>query len=108
MLQRLSRVTSGVLAAAAFLSIVGIIVALWVPLGWPAGKSDMGALHRLLAGGAAAFTGLALMRGARRWTAAPRYRWAADLLPVLAAVLAVWWLYRGTAVFLKVHFTPWP
>ena len=107
MLQRLSRIASGILAAAAFLSVVCVVVALWVPLGWPAGKSDMGALHRLLAGGAAAFAGLALMRAARRW-AAPRYRSAADLLALVAAVLAVRWLYRGVVVFLQVQSTMWP
>ena len=107
MLQRLSRIASGVVAVMAFLSVVFIVVALWVPLGWPAGKSDMGALHRLLAGGAAAFAGLALSRSAQRWTA-PRHRWAADLLAVVAAVLAVRWLYRGAAVFLMAQSGLWP
>lgn len=98
----------GVLATAAFLGVVFVVVALWVPLGWPAGKSDLGALHRLMAGGAAALAGLASIRGARRWTAAARYRLAADLLAVVAAVLAVRWLYRGAAVFLEVQSTMWP
>jgi hypothetical protein len=107
MLQRLSRIASGVLAVAAFLSVVCVVVALWVPLGWPAGKSDMGALPRLLAGGAAAFAGLALSRSAHRWTA-PRHRWVVDLLVLLAAVLAVRWLYRGAAVFLAAQSAQWP
>jgi hypothetical protein len=101
--QRLRRIVSAVLPYIAMTTLIGLVVVSWVSLGWPAGKSDLGASARLLAASAAAISGMVLIHLVPGLKAGRRYALVALVLAACATLLALRWAYRGLSVFLEAQ-----